>query len=92
MSKLNKKQKAFADYYIESLNATESYKMAYNCSYNTARTNGARLLTNANIKKYIHLLNRQQVKTLNGQIKAGNEEGALKGLVKILKRQGIIID
>ena len=53
MSRLNDKQKAFADYYIESLNATESYKMAYNCSYNTARTNGARLLTNANIKKYI---------------------------------------
>ena len=53
MSKLNEKQKAFADYYIESLNATESYKMAYDCSYNTARTNGARLLTNANIKKYI---------------------------------------
>ena len=53
MSKLNEKQKAFADYYIESLNATESYKIAYNCSYNTARTNGARLLTNANIKKYI---------------------------------------
>ena len=53
MSKLNDKQKAFADYYIESLNATESYKRAYECSYNTARTNGARLLTNANIKKYI---------------------------------------
>ena len=53
MSKLNEKQKAFADYYIESLNATESYKIAYNCSYNTARTNGARLLANANIKEYI---------------------------------------
>ena len=53
MSKLNEKHKAFADYYIESLNATESYKKVYECSYNTARTNGARLLTNANIKKYI---------------------------------------
>ena len=53
MSKLNDKQKAFADYYIESLNATESYKKTYECSYNTARTNGARLLTNANIKNYI---------------------------------------
>ena len=53
MSKLNDKQKAFADYYIESLNATESYMKVYECSYNTARTNGARLLTNANIKKYI---------------------------------------
>ena len=53
MSKLNEKQKAFADYYIESLNATESYRKAYECSYNTSRTNGARLLTNANIKNYI---------------------------------------
>ena len=53
MSKLNDKQKAFADYYIESLNATESYRQAYECSYNTARTNGARLLANANIKEYI---------------------------------------
>ena len=43
-------------------------------------------MTRKLIKKYIHLLNRQQVKTLNGQIKAGNEEGALKGLIKILKR------
>ena len=51
--KLNKKQKAFCDFYIESLNATESYKKVYECSYNTARTNGARLLTNANIKNYI---------------------------------------
>ena len=53
MSTLNNKQKAFADYYIESLNATESYAKAYECSYNTARTNGARLLANAKIKKYI---------------------------------------
>ena len=50
---LNKRQKAFCDFYIESLNATESYQKAYDCGYNTARTNGARLLTNANIKKYI---------------------------------------
>ena len=53
MRKLNEKQKAFANYYIESLNATESYAKAYECSYNTARTNGARLLAKANIKKYI---------------------------------------
>ena len=44
------------------------------------------------IKEYRHLLTRQQVKTLNGQIKAGNEEGALKGLTKILKRQGVDIE
>ena len=44
------------------------------------------------IKEYRHLLTRQQVTTLNGQIKTDNEEGALKGLIKILKRQGILID
>ena len=44
------------------------------------------------IKEYRHLLTRQQVTTLNGQIKADNEEGALKGLKKILKRQGVNIE
>ena len=53
MSKLNEKQKAFADHYVESINATESYMKVYECSYNTARTNGARLLANTNIKNYI---------------------------------------
>ena len=49
-------------------------------------------MTRKLIKEYIYLLNRQQAKTLNGQIKAGNEEGALKGLAKILKRQGVDIE
>lgn len=49
----NEKHKAFADEYLITLNATESYASVYGCSYNTARTNGARLLANANIKKYI---------------------------------------
>ena len=49
-------------------------------------------MTRKLIKEYIHLLNRQQVKTLSGQIKIGNEEGALKGLIKILKRQGVEIE
>lgn len=52
--KLTEKQKAFCDYYIESLNATESYKRAYNCTNETtARTNGAKNLQKPSIKKYI---------------------------------------
>jgi len=52
--KLTEKQKAFCDYYIESLNATESYKKAYNCTNETtARTNGAKNLQKPSIKKYI---------------------------------------
>ena len=33
-----------------------------------------------------HLLTRQQFRTLVGQVKAGHEEGAVKGLNKLLKR------
>ena len=44
------------------------------------------------IKEYRHLLTRQQVTTINGQVKAGNEEEALKGLIKILRRQGVEIE
>lgn len=52
--KLTEKQKAFCDYYIESLNATESYKRSYRCKNDsTARSNSSRMLTNANIKNYI---------------------------------------
>jgi len=44
------------------------------------------------IKEYRDLLTRQQVTTLNGQAKAGNEVAAIKGLMKILRRQGVIIE
>ena len=54
MSKLNDKQKAFADYYIESLNATESYKRAYEVeNQRTAESAGSRMLSNVEVKKYI---------------------------------------
>lgn len=33
-------------------------------------------------------LTRQQFKTLKGQILAGDDLGALKGLIKILEREG----
>lgn len=54
MAKLTPKQKAFCDYYIETGNATESYlKAGYKTKGNGARVNASKLLTNANIKKYI---------------------------------------
>ena len=53
--KLTEKQKAFCDYYIESLNATESYKKAYPnvTKQRTAESAGNRLLSNVEVKKYI---------------------------------------
>ncbi len=52
---MNEKQKAFADYYIETNNASESYKRAYpSCKTDlAARTNASKLLTNTNIQNYI---------------------------------------
>lgn len=50
------------------------------------------MLTNNDIKFevisafYHNRLSNQQYKTLMGQIKSGNAEGAVKGLQKILKR------
>ena len=44
----------FADEYIISLNATQSYLKAYpEATYNTARTEGCKLLAEPNIRKYI---------------------------------------
>jgi phage terminase small subunit len=52
---LNEEQKNFCFYYLQNFNATKSYQMAYpDCSYNTARNNGPRLLANACIKKEVH--------------------------------------
>ena len=52
MSRLNEKQKAFADYYIESINAYESAKRAgYSEAY--AKSQSYKLLENVGIKNYI---------------------------------------
>lgn len=53
--KLTMKQQAFADNYIELGNATEAYLKAYPSvkKETTARANGSRLLTNANVSAYI---------------------------------------
>lgn len=52
--KLSEKQKAFADYYIETGNASESYKRAYKCENDTtARTNANKNLQKPTIKAYL---------------------------------------
>lgn len=53
--KLTIKQQAFADAYVELGNATQAYLCAYPNvkKEETARANGSRLLTNANVKSYI---------------------------------------
>lgn len=52
---MTEKQKRFADEYIIDLNATRAYRVVYKNikSDETARANGSRLLTNANVRAYI---------------------------------------
>ena len=52
---MTNKQRQFADEYLIDLNATRAYKAVYKNIKNdhVARTNGNRLLTNADIKTYI---------------------------------------
>lgn len=40
------------------------------------------------IKQYYKYLSRQEYKTLVGQIKSGDIEGAMKGLDKVLSKKG----
>ena len=49
------KHQIFADEYLKDLNGTRAYKVAYPSvkKDETARANASRLLTNANVKKYI---------------------------------------
>ena len=54
MSKLTEKQKAFANLYIENLNATESYSVAYlKEDRSVCQVLGHRLLRNDKIRNYI---------------------------------------
>lgn len=84
MDKMTDKQKAFCDYYLESGNATEAYKKAYSsCKKDgTARTNGSRLLTNANVSQYIS----QRLKQIESERIAKPEE-VLKYLTKVMRGQ-----
>lgn len=61
---LTEKQKIFCVYYARTFNATQSYLTAYGGNYETAMTNGCRLLGNEKVKKEITRLKeikRQQI-------------------------------
>lgn len=81
--RLTEKQKAFCDYYIESLNATESYKRAYGCNNDaTARTEGSKNLAKPNIKNYID----ERMKEIEDKRIAKAEE-VLEYLTKVIRNE-----
>ena len=82
MAKLTAKQRIFANEYLIDMNATRAYKKAYaSCKKDeTARVNGSKLLTNANIKSYIE----EQLKKIEDQSIADATE-VMKYLTKVLR-------
>ena len=53
---LTDRQRLFCIYYSKCFNATKAYLKAYTCTYDTARVEGCRLLTNPNINRLIKKL------------------------------------
>lgn len=61
---LTPEQQMFCIYYSRTFNAAQSYQKAYGCSYESAITNGSRLLTKAKVKAEVERLKeikRQQI-------------------------------
>lgn len=82
VKELTDKQRIFANEYLIDLNATRAYKKAYpNVKKDeTARANGSRLLTNANVKSYID----EQLKKIEDESIADAIE-VMKYLTKTLR-------
>ena len=59
-SELTDKQKLFCLYFAKSLNATQSYKKAYGCNYNSAMASGSELLRNPKIKAEVDRLKEER--------------------------------
>ena len=62
-SDLNDKQKMFCLYYMQRFNATWAYQKAYGVNWNTAHTNGSRMLANASVQKEIQQLRKLRQQT-----------------------------
>lgn len=78
---MNEQQKRFADYYIETGNATDAYKRAgYKAKGKSAEVNASRLLGNAKVKTYIDEL-------INGKDseRIAKQDEVLEFLTKVLR-------
>ena len=79
MGKMTEKQRRFADYYIETANAEESYKRA---GYKNARGNAHKLLQNTAIAHYIGERMAEKDKE-----RIASQDEILETLTKVLRGQ-----
>lgn len=83
---MTEKQKKFADEYLIDLNATRAYRAVYKTIKNdgVARRNGSRLLTNADIKKYID----ERLEELHNE-KTADAQEVMEYLTSVLRGESI---
>lgn len=79
---MTEKQKIFADEYLIDLNATRAYRVAYPSvkKDEVARANASRLLTNANVKKYIS----EQMEKIHNE-KTADAQEVIEYLTSVLR-------
>lgn len=58
---LTDKQRLFCLYYVKLFNATKAYQKAYGVGYETAATNGSRMLDNAKVREEINRLKQNRL-------------------------------
>jgi phage terminase small subunit len=59
MSELTQKQRMFADEYVLTGNASQSYQKIYNCGIKEAEASSSRLLSNVKVTEYIITVNQK---------------------------------
>lgn len=90
---MTEKQKIFADEYLIDLNATRAYRVAYPSvkKDEVARANASRLLTNANVKKYIS----EQMEKIHNE-KTADAQEVIEYLTSVLRgestAQAIVVE
>lgn len=87
-SDLRDKHRAFVIEYLKSFNATQAYINVYKVSYNAAKVNASKLLTNTNVQELIKELRKDKLEAL-----AITREDLLADLVKEAKADiGDVVD
>ncbi|MCR5835980.1 MAG: terminase small subunit [Lachnospiraceae bacterium] len=83
---MTEKQKRFADEYLIDCNATRAYKVAYpNVKKDeVARVNGSRMLTNANVKKYVD----EQLEKIKSE-KVADAQEVMEYLTSVLRGESL---
>lgn len=61
---LNFQQQLFCEIYVNNYNATQAYLKVYGCDYNSARSAGARLLTDDSVRAYVKYLKELKAQSI----------------------------